>query len=161
MTKIKKHKLKISRSFKEELTIVGITSQVSPVKFIFDLNQSSPVKFSLNKHPLIIDIKDLPREISLYVTQEKKKEEPVVYFFSNQLRIENKKNKELFPVEDVYYIFPHLKTFDFFMVIPDNHRFNYNMLKNNFRTEYFVYFEILKMEQFKPFPIFPPVNPFL
>ena len=158
MGKIKKHKLISAPHINDPFQIIGIITDVSIVKFVFDFNLRFPVKFALNKNAFPVIINGKEENIPLYVSLEKRETDPVIYIFNHQFSIENKDDTELFPVENTYYLFPNLKKFHFFMFIPSDYNFNTETLKEGFKPGYFTYFEKIKMENFKPFPFFPKVQ---
>ncbi len=160
MAKIKKYKLHSGYRIDEAFHIIGIISEVSPVKLVFDLNRSLSVKFGLNKLPFQLTISGVKKNVLLYVSLEKEKEDPVVYLFENRIFIEDQKPNDLFTTETLHYFFPAYKNFHYLMIIPSKHQIDFALLQEKFASDYFTYFEELDIHQVKPFPIFPPIETF-
>ncbi len=157
MARIKKHRLRSGYHLEDTFTVIGITTDVSPVKIIFDFNRLLPVQFTLNKIPLISTINDFGEiKIPIYISMEEKKEDTAVVIFGNQIRLEKKNPAEMFAVESLHYIVPALKTFQYFIFIPANHRLSFDEIQSKFKTGYFTYLEEVDIHKFTPFPVFPP-----
>ena len=155
MAKTKKHKLRISSERKHAFEIIGISTEVSIVKFVYDINRLLPIKFTLNKEPISLENNVLSKELPLYVSLERNKEDPVVYVFPNQYKIETKASSDLFATETLHFFFPSLKKYHFFMIIPSEHDFIKVDMFSEFKPGYFVHLEKLEMNKLNPFPFFP------
>ncbi len=162
MARIKKLKLSGKRErIDDAYKIIGVTTDVSLVKFIFDLNRQLPIKFALNRHYITHEIKGLEIDKPLFVSVENKKEDVVVCIFENRLKIESKNQDELFVTEKWHNVYPVFREVNFFIFIPYGHIFTKETLQKYFRAPYFFYFQPLTIYNFKPFPLFPKIERFL
>jgi len=155
MAKIKKYKLRTINESYQAFEIIGVITGAPLVKFIFDLNNSLPIKFALNKKHINFKTSKLSFEVPIYISVENKKEDPRVYVFENQVNIEEKKPEDLFVTEKILPVYPAYKQFNFFVFIPSEHFCSFKKLKNYFKVPYYTYFEPVNMYDLKPFPIFP------
>jgi len=155
MAKPKKHKIHISSGRKFVFEIIGVTTEVSIVKFVYDINRLFPIKFILNREPIPLENNSLLKKLPLYVSLERNEEDPVVYIFPNQYKIETKTSNDLFAIETLHFFFSSLKKYHFFMLIPSEHDFNRIDIIKKFNPGYFVHLETLEMSKLNPFPFFP------